>query len=120
MKLFIDGQFFQTGALDRGMGVYALELLNAVKKAYKDVDIEIILNRSINVSDDHQKRLETALVGYKTIELSFDIPSRGNQSQARAYVEEYIAGQKIGQENLYYLNIAVFLFDYFVIMNLSI
>ena len=62
-KLYIDAQFFQTPAWDRGMGRYTMSLLGKLQAVAADLDFVFIFSENLPQSDDVTKSVQAAVPG---------------------------------------------------------
>lgn len=115
-RLFVDGQIFQTNALFRGMGVLALQLLEAVQRQQPDLRVTIIINTSIPITEQHRQALDAAISPFEVIETLITTPHlHGTYEQAVKQLEATIAEHTKTGEEAQYVTPALFLFDYFAL-----
>lgn len=115
MKLFVDGQIFQTGALERGMGTLTIELLSAIVQQNPSVDVIILTNRKVTMTTEHRTKLHNALKQFQIDEISLDTPKTGSYQRAKQQLEAYITAHTPKKTETAYLVPALFLFDYYAI-----
>jgi glycosyltransferase involved in cell wall biosynthesis len=114
LNLFIDGQVFQTGALERGMGVLTIELLRALRKQRPDITVTILVNDQLKVSKRHQTKMDRMLDGFIIETVSLATTTSGTLELATRQLEAYITAN--GHKDDVYLIPALFLFDYYAIV----
>jgi glycosyltransferase involved in cell wall biosynthesis len=94
-KLYIDCQFFQTPAWDRGMGKYSLSLLqHSAHKLQERYDISLIFNRNVELDDKMLARVTRILPSADVIKL--DLQTTEKKSYKLAANENKRELQKLG------------------------
>jgi len=113
--IYIDGQIFQTGALERGMGILTLEIVRSYIAEY-DARVTVIINPNISMTSAHIERMGSALKGIDVKQVPLDIPNTGLEIKAKQQLESFIERNTHKNEEAVYFIPALFLFDYFVVV----
>jgi glycosyltransferase involved in cell wall biosynthesis len=113
-RFVVDGQLWQTTAWDRGMGKYAVSLIETYGKAHGSENITIIFNSNLPLDKARREMIERILPGVEITLL--DLPGlTGDVEQgkriARAALKDYL-GQNYKDHVIDFLILQLFTFDY--------
>lgn len=90
-RIYIDGQVFQTPALDRGMGRYALSLIGELYKQTKNTEFILILSSQLSENDEITNQLNTVLYGVTVVRLNLSTTIKKSYKEASIHNEKILS-----------------------------
>jgi glycosyltransferase involved in cell wall biosynthesis len=112
--LLLDGQIFQTGAWDRGMGKYMLQVMKQLSEQAEKIELKILFNSQI---ETNPARFETIrYLGPNFEQLFTDLPQakdkRATVKQYKKTLNQYVENS-FGASRVTYMITTLFSFDVF-------
>jgi glycosyltransferase involved in cell wall biosynthesis len=113
LNLVIDCQLLQTGAWDRGMGKYSVNLLKALATQSPDSRLTLIINKNIPTSKARKEAIASLIEGSVLTEL--DLSYHAEVKQGREFnktnLNKFIHRQ-FAKQDVLFLILSNFTFDY--------
>lgn len=102
IRLYIDCQFFQTGAWDRGMGRYTMSLLSAIYNQAQHIEFDLIFSTKLTRNEAALKAAKKEFPKANIVELDLESTEKKSFDAAAAHnlpiLQQYIDGQIIPAE----------------------
>lgn len=113
-KIVIDCQLLQTGAWDRGMGKYCLNLLSTFSSQYSyATKFILIFNKNIPTPKERIERICDSIINSEMVNLNLSYQAEVKQGRAnnKVILNNFIR-ENFGKEKVHFLMLSNFTFDY--------